>query len=56
MVQVYIRFISGLYQVNVQGGGNPPDLAIATGILSMTGGGYTLPDSIASSMTNDGFT
>ncbi|MDG9670783.1 FG-GAP-like repeat-containing protein [Hahella sp. CR1] len=47
---------AGLYQVTVQGGGNPTDLATATRLLSYTHGGYTLPDAVTRSMTNAGFT
>lgn len=47
---------AGANQVLRQGGGNPDDLAIATALLSLTYGGYTLYDSITRSMTNSGFT
>jgi hypothetical protein len=46
---------AGAYQVLVQGGGNPVEFAYATNYLTVTAGGYLLPDSITRSMTRNGF-
>ena len=47
---------AGAYQVAIQGGGNPKELALATYVLQTTFGGYILPNTFTRYVTNNGFT
>lgn len=47
---------AGLYQVNIQGGGNSDHLLDATALMSLTAGGYMLSDAYSRQITNQGFT